>query len=119
MGSETHLTEEGTQSDREGLRDAEGHNYERPLRAPIHGLKPSHLPRLGSLWMGLGTHSPAPGGKLEVGRQLHVGPQHGEQAQKVVHDLQGHEGQQVLLPVLKSRPSTVTGPLHSTSPHSS
>ena len=59
------------------------------------------------------THRPAaaPGDKLEVGGQLDVRAQQGEQAQEEIHDLQGQEGQQVLLPVLKGRPGMVRGPL--------
>lgn len=57
---------------------------------------------------GLGTHHPAaPGGEVEEGGQLNVGAQQGEQTQQVVHDLQGQEGQQVLLPVLEDRLSTI------------
>ena len=58
------------------------------------------------------THHPpaAPGGKLEVGGQFDVRAQQGEQAQEEVHDLQGQEGQQVLLPVLKGKPSMVGVP---------
>lgn len=64
------------------------------------------------------THHPAsaPGDKLEVGGQLDVRAQQGEQAQEEVHDLQGQEGQQVLLPVLKGRPGVVRGPLHKALP---
>lgn len=40
----------------------------------------------------LGTHRPGPGGELEVGRQLDVGAQQGEQTQQEVHDLQGQKG---------------------------
>lgn len=83
-----------------------------PGTPTLASLSPYHLPQARGVVVGrgsgLGTHNPAaPGGKLEVGGQLNVGAQQSEQAQEEVHDLQGQEGQQVLLPVLEDRPGTV------------
>lgn len=54
--------------------------------------------------MHTGTHQSGPG-KLQEGGQFDVGAQQCEQAQQEVHDLEGQEGYQVLLPVLEGKPS--------------
>lgn len=112
-----HILQEETWGDLKGLWDLlELTNYKGALWAPaLTGLS-SSVPHAGGWEAGDGdtghTHRPpaAPGGELEVGGQFDVRAQQSEQAQEEVHDLQGQEGQQALLPVLKGKSSILGVP---------
>lgn len=112
-----HILQEETWGDLKGLGDLlKLTSYKGALWAPaLTGLS-SSVPPAGGWEARDGdtghTHHPpaAPGGELEVGGQFDVRAQQSEQAQEEVHDLQGQEGQQVLLPVLKGKSSMVGVP---------